>query len=237
VQSSCSAYASILAFDTTRGLAKFLAGDAMPAEESLWLQSLEAPIASGGPNLADVKPEDEVSLVTKVGAYAGMAAAGLGAATLMGGLAVDVTDMAIIAGLYGVATAVGSSQSSAIRAKGAAGPMFSALLTAADIAKRISGGSRKQGSAEGSEKGAVRVKPRLGKYEKSTTADVSTAREEKEREREREVARAVAQRAEEMREQLGTGGMQALEDGVNQVMSQDVERILQVRHRGNLLSI
>lgn len=57
-------------------------------------------------NIADVKPEDEVSVLTKVGAYAGMAAAGLGAATLMGGLAVDVADVALVAGLYGVATGV-----------------------------------------------------------------------------------------------------------------------------------
>lgn len=55
-------------------------------------------------NIADVKPEDEVGVLTKVGAYAGMAAAGLGAATLMGGLAVDLADVAVIAGLYGVAT-------------------------------------------------------------------------------------------------------------------------------------
>jgi hypothetical protein len=54
--------------------------------------------------IADVKPEDEVGVLTKVGAYAGMAAAGLGAATLMGGIAVDFADIALVAGLYGVAT-------------------------------------------------------------------------------------------------------------------------------------
>lgn len=54
--------------------------------------------------IADVEPQDEVGALTRVGAYAGMAAAGLGAATLMGGIAVDFADVALVAGLYGVAT-------------------------------------------------------------------------------------------------------------------------------------
>ena len=195
-------------------------------------------------DVADVKPEDEVGLIGKVGAYAGMAAAGLGAATLAGGIAVDMTDVALIAGVYGVATAIGSSQNSAIRAKGAAGPVLSAFVTAADIARRIQGGS-------GGQKKPSAVHDRLGKYQKSKRADVSSQSESaaevtkamvaaeaeadvraKVSAREAEeaaLAVKVASRVAEMRSKLGPSGMQALEDGVNQVMSTDVQRILKVR--------
>eukprot|EP00892_Ulva_mutabilis_P005087 jgi/Ulvmu1/2950/UM149_0033.1 len=192
-------------------------------------------------DVADVKPEDEVGLIGKVGAYAGMAAAGLGAATLAGGIAVDMTDVALIAGVYGVATAIGKSQNSAIRAKGAAGPVLSAFVTAADIARRIQGGPEPK-------KEVVDAQERLGKYQKSKRADVSSQSESAvevteamavaEAQVKAEAARTaqekaeaalavkVAERAEEMRGKLGPKGMQALEEGVNQVMSTDVQRIL-----------
>lgn len=194
-------------------------------------------------DVADVKPEDEVGLIGKVGAYAGMAAAGLGAATLVGGIAVDITDVALIAGVYGVATAIGSSSNSAIRAKGAAGPVLSVFLTAADIARRIQGTSS-------TGKQPSEVRERLGKYEKSKRADVSSqsdsAAQVKEamavvaakaearaevaaREKaEAEMTAKVAARADAMRRKLGPKGVQALEDGVNQVMTTDVQRILKV---------
>lgn len=190
-------------------------------------------------DVADVKPEDEVGLIGKVGAYAGMAAAGLGMATLAGSIAVDATDVALIAGVYGVATAIGSSQNSAIRAKGAAGPVLSAFLTAADIARRIQGTSS-------TGKQPTEARERLGKYQKSKRADVSSQSESAAQVKEamaaveakvevaaREKAEAtmsaqVAARADEMKSKLGPNGVQALEDGVNQVMSTDVQRILKV---------
>lgn len=197
-------------------------------------------------DVADVKPEDEIGLIGKVGAYAGMAAAGLGAATLAGGIAVDMTDVALIAGVYGVATAIGKSQNAAIRAKGAAGPVLSAFVTAADIARRIQGGP-------GPKKEPIEAHDRLGKYQKSKRANVSSASESAaqvteamaaaeveaavaakrtaKENAEAELAVKVAVRAEEMRGKLGPKGMQALEEGVNQVMSTDVQRILKVSRR------
>jgi hypothetical protein len=187
--------------------------------------------------IADVDPTDEVGMLTKVGAYAGMAAAGLGAATLMGGLAVDFTDVALVAGLYGVASAIGSSRSDAIRAKGAAGPVLSALVTASDIAKRIKGAEANGVGGSGAR--APKRQPQLGMYTKSTTADVSKAgsvaipsdAELATRKAEAALANKVQLRVLEMRSQLGDSGMAALEDGVNQVMSADVQRILKVRPR------
>lgn len=206
------------------------------------MQLIEDPGSVRAEDVADVRPEDEVGLIGRVGAYAGMAAAGLGAATLAGGIAVDITDVALIAGVYGVATAIGSSRNSAIRAKGAAGPVLSAFVTAADLARRIQG--------KGPEKPRTAAHERLGKYERSRRADVSSQSEsaaevtqvmaavEAETEAQARVAaqeearammvKRVATRAEEMRRKLGPKGMQALEDGVNQVMTTDVQRILKV---------
>lgn len=179
--------------------------------------------------------------LSTLGSVAGIAAAGLGGAALAGGLAIDVTDIALVAGLYGVASAVGSSQTAAIRSKGAAGPLFSALLTAADIAKKVRFGS--------SSKPVEDVDPasRVGLYAQSSMADQSTtssargpaeasaaaaatnAKASLVDEEEKEVEQRVVWRTARMREQLGTAGMQALEDGVAQVMATDVERILKVR--------
>lgn len=186
-------------------------------------------------NIADVKPEDEVSVVTKVGAYAGMAAAGLGAATLMGGLAVDFADVAIVAGLYGVASAIGTSRNDSIRSKGGAGPVLSALVTASDIAKRMKGPTSSNSETE-SEASKKPAKPVIGKYEKSQTADVSlagsvpipTIEEIAAMQAEQAIAKKATARAEAMQAQLGDSGMHALEAGVNQVMSTDVQRILKV---------
>lgn len=186
-------------------------------------------------NIADVKPEDEVDVVTKVGAYAGMAAAGLGAATLMGGVGLELADVAVVAGLYGVASAIGTSRNDAVRAKGGAGPVLSALVTASDIARRMKGTTSSTTSTESDSNSKV-VKPAIGKYEKSQTADVSAAgsmpiptdEEIAAMQAEQAIAKKAAERTEAMHAQLGENGMRALEEGVNQVMSTDVQRILQV---------
>lgn len=126
--------------------------------------------------------------------------------------------------------AIGTSQNEAVRAKGAAGPVLSALVTASDIARRM------KGTCTDAQKGKGPVKPTIGKYEKSQTADVSkrgsmpipTDEEIAAMQAEHAIARKAELRAVEMQAQLGENGMQALEEGVNQVMSTDVQRILKV---------
>lgn len=134
-----------------------------------------------------------------------------------------------------VCAAIGTSRSDAVRAKGAAGPVLSALVTAADIARRIKGGTSSTSRAESTTSQAA-VKPVIGKYEKSETADVSlkgsmpipTDEEIAALQAEQAIAKRASARAVEMQAQLGENGMNALEDGVNQVMSTDVQRILKV---------
>jgi hypothetical protein len=203
------------------------------ASTSSILQSIE------GDKPATSNLKENATLAT-LGSVAGIAAAGLGGAALVGGLAIDITDIALVAGLYGVASAVGSSQSAAVRSKGAAGPLFSALLTAADIAKKVRFGSRGQPMED------VDPASRVGLYAQSSMADQSTmsaargpaeasaaaaAESSKARLGEEEEDERVLGRAARMREELGAEGMQALEDGVAQVMATDVERILNVRSR------
>jgi hypothetical protein len=198
----------------------------------------------------DVHISDGTSSATKsnaagtglgpLGTVAGVAAAGLGGAALAGGLAVDITDIAVIAAMYGVAQAVSSSRSAMVRETGAAGPLFSVLLTAADIAKKVHIGNTKGSRAIFEEDPSLKI----GRYEKSKNADQSArssgrftslktakpapspaaattgAAPSKESRVEAGIVR--------MRRQLGSAGMQALEDGVAQVMASDVERILRV---------
>lgn len=104
---------------------------------------------------------------------AGVAAAGIGGAAIAGGMAVDLTDVAMVASLYGVATALRSSRSAEVREKGAAGPLFSVLYTAADIAKKVKYGV---GGGRGAPPRKLTDEERaalLGRYEQSTMADQS----------------------------------------------------------------
>jgi hypothetical protein len=200
------------------------------------VQSLEEDAAATDKTTAITKANTKsTGLGPTLGAVAGVAAAGLGGAALVGGLAVDITDMAVIAAIYGVAQAVSSSRNAAVREAGAAGPLFSALLTAADIAKKVRIGNTKGSRAIFEEDPALKI----GRYEKSKNADQSA----------QSAGRSVATKAApaalpaapvatrdsaleagivRMRRQLGSAGMQALEDGVAQVMASDVDRILRV---------
>lgn len=109
--------------------------------------------------------------------------------------------------------------------------MLSALVTASDIAKRMKGRSAPAADPEPAIK-----KPTIGKYEKSDTADVSkrgsvpipTNEEIAAWQAEQAIVKKARLRALEMQAQLGEKGMHALEDGVNQVMATDVQRILKV---------
>ena len=93
--------------------------------------------------------------------------------------------------------------------------------------------SNSETESEASKKPA---KPVIGKYEKSQTADVSlagsvpipTIEEIAAMQAEQAIAKKATARAEAMQAQLGDSGMHALEAGVNQVMSTDVQRILKV---------
>jgi hypothetical protein len=169
-----------------------------------------------------------------LGTVAGVAAAGLGGAALAGGLAVDITDMAVIAAIYGVAQAVSSSRNAAVREAGAAGPLFSVLLTAADIAKKVRIGNAKGSRAIFEEDPASKI----GRYEKSKNADQSALSAGRSVATKAAPAAPVATKESaleagivRMRRQLGSAGMQALEDGVAQVMASDVDRILRVCFR------
>ena len=170
---------------------------------------------------------------------AGLAAAGLGGAAIAGGLAVDVTamaDIAMLAGVYGMANAVGGAQTSDLKAKGAAGPLFSALISAGDLAQKVKG---IRGGGERRRKAAADPAERAGVYAKSTMANQSKAssgRAEAAAAVESKVSETVQRRRARMQRELGPAGMQALEDGVAQVMSEDVGRILQVRPRDALLT-
>ena len=197
------------------------------------LQSLE------DSDVEDMDSRQPRSAVGRITSVAGMAAAGLGGAAVFGGMAVDVTDIAVLAGLYGVATAVASSRSAAIRDKGAAGPLFSVIMTASDIAKKFRG--KMETGVGGSGKAAEQPDPmeKLGRYAKSDLADQSGKSSGRGAAKEAAAARfaaarqrkqedATARRAAEMQRQLGHDGLQALEDGVAQVMATDVQRILDV---------
>ena len=85
----------------------------------------------------DVSKSASPSLLRQIGKYAGYAVAGVGAVTMFGAMAIDVTDLAIIGSVLAAGSAVMNSQDSVIRKKGGAGPAYSMLLTAAEIAKRV----------------------------------------------------------------------------------------------------
>lgn len=192
------------------------------------------------------------SLSTAAG-VAGVAAASLGAAVAASGLAIDITDVALLAGLYGVASTVNSSRSADIRSKGAAGPFFSALVSAADIARRIRGGQRAGVRAVANPD--IAAPPPPSRFERSATADQSAAASARNGDEpagkvsstgsavaasleDEALESRVAARADAMRAQLGPSGLAALEDGVAQVVASDVARILTVRlHACSLASL
>jgi hypothetical protein len=207
------------------------------------VQSLEEDVAISDGTASATKSNAAGTGLGPLGTVAGVAAAGLGGAALAGGLAVDITDIAVIAAMYGVAQAVSSSRSAMVRETGAAGPLFSVLLTAADIAKKVHIGNTKGSRAIFEEDPSFKI----GRYEKSKNADQSarssgrftglkTAKPAPSPAAAAAATTGAAPSKESrveagivrMRRQLGSAGMQALEDGVAQVMASDVERILRV---------